>query len=467
MAESAAEPIDVANSEAGLKRELGLRDLTFFAIACIVGVRWVPMAAHAGPGTVTLWLIAAVFFVAPLAVAVGALSAKYPGAGGLYLWTRRDFGPWHGFLCFWIYWIGIAFWFPTAAMFYMSVGAYTLGPKYAHLADSRVFLIVASLAAVWIALGTNLVGMRIGKWTENLGGAATWGLFAVFVTLAAIVWAKRGPATPLHRVSDLLPAWNWSTLNLGAASIAYAMTGLELTAFMGAEIHSPERTLPRAGWIASGFATIFYAGMTLALLVVLAPAAIDERYGFAQGAETASRLIEGTWGTTWLTPAIALMVLFTGMGQFGGLGSSVSRLPFAVGVDGLLPAAISRVHPRWRTPHVSIIMLGVVASFLLTVFQLGDTLRAAYDTLVSLMVIGGFIPYIYIFGSAWKAARRVSALCGWAVTAIALICSVVPTAEIHNVWLFELKLALGTTAMVASAWLLYRRGRRASETSLA
>ncbi len=446
MVESAAQ------AESKLKRELGLRDLTLFAITCIVGVRWVPMAAHAGPGSVTLWLIAAIFFVAPMAVAVGALSAKYPGAGGLYYWTRGDFGPWHGFLCFWVYWLGLAFWFPTASMFYMSVGAYTLGPSYAYLADNRAFLILASLAAIWIALGTNLVGMRIGKWTENLGGAATWGLFAVFIAFAAIVWTKRGPATHL----DIVPKWSWDTINLGAATIAYAMTGLELTALMGAEIRDPERTLPRAGWIASGFATVFYAGMTVALLVVLAPAAIDERYGFAQGAETAARII----GTPWLTPVIALMVLFTGLGQFGGIGSSVSRLPFAVGVDRLLPEAVSRVHPRWHTPHVSILMLGLVASFLLTVFQLGDTLRAAYDTLVSLMVIAGFLPYIYIFGSAWKAARRVSAVCGWMVTAIALICSVVPTAEIHNVWLFESKLALGTAAMVASAWLLYRRSKR-------
>jgi len=446
MAESAAQ------AESKLKRELGLRDLTFFAITCIVGVRWVPMAAHAGPGSVTLWLLAAVFFVAPMAVAVGALSAKYPGSGGLYYWTRNDFGPWHGFLCFWVYWLGLAFWFPTAAMFYMSVGAFTLGPSYAYLADNRAFLILASLAAIWIALGTNLVGMRIGKWTENLGGAATWGLFAVFLALAAIVWAKRGSATHL----DIVPKWSWSTINLGAASIAYAMTGLELTALMGAEIRDPERTLPRAGWIASGFATVFYAGMTVALLVVLAPAAIDERYGFAQGAESAARLT----GAPWLTAVIALMVLFTGLGQFGGIGSSVSRLPFAVGVDRLLPAAVSRVHPRWHTPYISILMLGVVASFLLTVFQLGDTLRAAYDTLVSLMVIAGFLPYIYIFGSAWKAARRLSAMCGWAVTAIALTCSVVPTSEIHNVWLFESKLALGTAAMVASAWLLYRRNKR-------
>src|SRR5438270_8903194 len=141
-----------------LRRELGLRDLTLYAIACIVGTRWIAAAAHAGPGSVTLWLLAALFFVAPLAVAVAALTVKYPGAGGLYLWTRGDFGPWHGFLCFWLYWIGIAVWFPSAAMFYMSMTTYALGPPVAQLSLNRTYLVVASLAAILIALGTNLVG---------------------------------------------------------------------------------------------------------------------------------------------------------------------------------------------------------------------------------------------------------------------------------------------------------------------
>ena len=98
-----------------------------------MGTRWIPAAAHAGPGSVTLWLLAAVLFMVPLAIAVAALSVKYPGTGGLYLWTRNDFGRWHGFLCFIVYWIGIAFWFPSAAMFYMSAGIYALGPSYAYL----------------------------------------------------------------------------------------------------------------------------------------------------------------------------------------------------------------------------------------------------------------------------------------------------------------------------------------------
>ena len=89
--------------------------------------------------------------------------------------------------------------------------------------------------------------------------------------------------------------------------------------------------------------------------------------------------------------------------------------------------------------------------------QLGDSIRAAYQTIVSLMVISGFLPYIYIFGSAWKAGKRFSALSGWGVTLLALFCSVIPTADISRVWLFETKLAVGTIAVIASAFLVYRR----------
>ena len=63
----------------------------------------------------------------PLAFAVASLTARYPKAGGLYLWTRNDFGPGHGFVCFWVYWMGLAVWFPSAAMFYMSAALHAMG----------------------------------------------------------------------------------------------------------------------------------------------------------------------------------------------------------------------------------------------------------------------------------------------------------------------------------------------------
>jgi amino acid transporter len=134
-------------------------------------------------------------------------------------------------------------------------------------------------------------------------------------------------------------------------------------------------------------------------------------------------------------------------------------MPFAAGVDHLLPAAFAKIHPRWNTPYISIITFGVLASSLLIVLQFGDTLRAAYQTLVSLMVIAGFLPYLYVFGSAWKTGRRWSAGSGIGVTLLAIVCSVIPTEEIHNIWLFEGKLLGGTFAVVASGWLIYRRFR--------
>ncbi len=432
----------------GLRREMGLRDVTLFAIACIVATRWIPAAAHAGPGSVTLWLLAALFFVVPLAIAVGTLIVKYPGAGGLYLWTRGDFGPWHGFLAFWVYWMGLAIWFPSATMFYMSVGFSTLGPRYAHLANDRFALLAVSMVAIWVALGSNLVGVKVGKWTQNLGGASSWVLGGVLAIAAALVWSRRGSATAMH----FMPQWNWGTLNFWS-TIAYGMSGLELAGLMGAEMHDPERTLPRAGWIASGFATLFYASATVAMLVLLRPEKISELNGYADVAQSAG----ATLHVLWLTPLIALLVLASGVGQLGGIGTAISRLPFAAGVDGLLPKVFARVHPRWGTPHYSILALGVVASFLLVAVQIGDTMRAAYQELVSLMVIVGFLPYLYIFGSAWKAGKRISALSGWAITVLAILCSVVPTADIANVWLFESKLAAGTFAAIGTAWLVYRR----------
>ena len=77
--------------------------------------------------------------------------------------------------------------------------------------------------------------------------------------------------------------------------------------------------------------------------------------------------------------------------------------------------------------------------------------------LVSLMVIAGFIPYLYIFASTWKAGKHVSAIAGWMVTVIALVCSVIPTQEVTKVWLYEAKLAAATVVMILVGRLLYRR----------
>jgi APA family basic amino acid/polyamine antiporter len=395
-----------------------------------------------------LFLLGALFLVAPLAIGVGTLTVKYPSAGGIYVWTRNDFGPWHGFLCFVCYWIQMAVWFPGAAMFYVAAAAYAFGPRFTHLAENRIYLVSASLAVVWLALGTNIVGMRVGKWTQNVGGAASWLLAALLVTVGLLVWNRQGSAT----IMNFEPAWNWDTVNLWGV-IAFAMSGLEMVSLMAGEIRNPERDVPRAGWICSAFTIGFYGVTTLSLLVILRPENISELNGLAQGGLAAGKILNAPW----LAPTIALLVVASALGQFGGIGASVSRMPYAAGVDHLLPLAFAKLHPRWATPYVSIVFLGLVASGLMILLQLGDTIRAAYQSLVSLMVITGFIPYLYLFGSSWKAGNRHSAFGGGALTVLVIVCSLAPTPEIHDVWAFEGKLAIGTLGTIAAAWFLFRR----------
>lgn len=446
----AAQPVAEAEGAPHLKRELGLRDMTLFAITCVTATRWIPEAAHAGPGSLTLWVLAAALFMVPLTIAVGTLIVKYPEPGGLYLWTRKDFGSWPAFLCFWSYWIGISALLPPVVLFYVPVGFRALGAASGGLVENQFWLVAAALLAIWIALGTNMIGVNIGKWTENAGATATWILVLLLAVVAALVALRRGSATPMH----LVPRLNWGTVNFWSG-IAYALSGLELAGLMNSEIRDPERNLPRAGWMASGFAVVFYTVATASLLVILPPEKISEMNGYAETAAAAASITGA-----WLPPVIALLVLLTGIGFIGGVGAGTSRLPFAVGVDHLLPAAFGKIHPRWGTPYLSILSLGLVSSALLIVYQFGDSLRAAYQELVAMMVITGFLPYLFIFGSSWKAGKRISAASGLAVTVIAIACSIIPSEDIHNVWLYESKLGAGTLAVIGSAWLLYRRARQ-------
>jgi hypothetical protein len=87
-------------------------------------------------------------------------------------------------------------------------------------------------------------------------------------------------------------------------------------------------------------------------------------------------------------------------------------------------------------------------------------MRGAYNALVSLMTVGSFLPFFYIYASAWKAGLRVIAAIGTSVTASVLVCSTIPTGAVESPLLFEIKLILGMLGMIGSGWLIYRSSQR-------
>ena len=100
------------------------------------------------------------------------------------------------------------------------------------------------LALLAVAVLLNIIGLNVGKWLQNAGGVATYLPLTILVALGAVLWLKQGSVTS-YSWSNILPAWNWDTVNFWS-QIAFAFTGLELVSAMSGEIREPRKTLPRA-----------------------------------------------------------------------------------------------------------------------------------------------------------------------------------------------------------------------------
>src|SRR2546426_7240778 len=114
-----------------------------------------------GLASLVLWLIAMVVFFLPSAVAVRELADIDPGAGGIYRWVRRAFGPLHGFVAGWGYWVNNLFYFPSLLVATAAIAAYAGGPRFVRLGDDNLFIGALSLAGAWLRGGMNLGGLRI------------------------------------------------------------------------------------------------------------------------------------------------------------------------------------------------------------------------------------------------------------------------------------------------------------------
>lgn len=424
---------------------MGLRDLVLFNIATVVGVRWLAVAAHTGPGAVTLWISAGLFFFIPSALVVAALSRRYPEEGGLYIWTKQAFGPWHGFLCGAVYTLSTMFYLPSLLLSGLAIAAVAFG-----FGQDKWYMVGLSLAIIWGVLATNVAGLEFGKWTSDLGGASTVLVGAMLMAAGAFAWLQGGSTAS---TGSFVPRWDWQKLNFWS-QIALAFTGLELGAIMAGEIRDPQRTIPRAAWISGLAISAFYVGGTLAVLGLISAERVDIMAGLVQAAQEAgSRL-----GWTGFPVAIAFLILIGTAGGFSSWLNGNARLPFVIGIDAFLPPGFARLHPRFHTPWVALVAEGAVCTLFLVLMTAGETLRAGYQLLVDLTTVTTLLPFLYLFGAGWMNGQRVSAICGWAVTVLAIALSFVPPEG--TAWSYEAKLVGGCAAVVLGARMNFRYALR-------
>jgi glutamate:GABA antiporter len=466
-----------ANPIAQLRKEMGFWDVLLFNIATVLGPRWIAAAAHNGTSSITLWLIAAVFFFVPTAMVINELSSRFPEEGGLYVWAKEAFGDFHGFVAGWNYWIYTVFYFPGLLLASAAMSAYIIGEGGGTLAQERAFLLLVSLGLLLVAVILNVIGLNIGKWLQNAGGVSTYVPLLILVTIAGILWLRQGAVTQLTW-ENIWPVWNWDTVNFWS-QIAFAFTGLELVSAMSAEVRDPRRTLPRAVFAAGALIALMYIVGTIAVLVLVPAPDVSPTSGVFHAITVGAIALK--IGFVGILAAILVTV-----GNAGGVGSTVAgiaRVPFVVGIDQYLPKAFGKIHPRWKTPYVSIIVQAVVSGLILLISQISETARGAYQGLVDVAIILYFIPFLYMYAAAIKLASRKDRLenphavlipggklgvwiasgIAFAVTLLSIIVSLFPPGDSSNRVLFLIKVVGWTLAGMALGLILYYRGAQAKK----
>ncbi|HST30454.1 MAG TPA: APC family permease [Chthoniobacterales bacterium] len=459
-----------------LVRVLKLRDLILFNLVAVLGLRHLGTTAKFGPGSLLMWLIAALFFFIPQGLSVIELSSRFPKEGGVYFWTKRALGEGHGFLCGWCYWVNNVLYYPNLLISAAVISTFIFGKSGTGLSDTWAYLLPVTLGTLWIATLINIVGLGTGKWLQNAGGIGTYVPGLILISLGVYGAVTAPPANEFSMASLKPDLSNLPALNL-LASIAFAFAGLELASIMGEEVENPRRNLPRSIFVSGPLIAAAYILGTGAVLWCLPNKEINLVSGFLQAIKTGADKISPTLG--WIAPLCAALYTVGNLGSVGAWLIGPARMAFVIGLDRYFPKGFGVVHSRWHTPYVAILVQATLGTvfLLVSVVGKGTNVEDVYLILLDTQILIYFIPYLYLFVVFLIHRRRgenssgvvlvpggtivawLTGISGMVVTLFAMIIATIPPPDIGNAVVFRLKVIGGALGFILIGGLIYWRAR--------
>ncbi|MEP7065224.1 MAG: amino acid permease [Gemmatimonadota bacterium] len=327
-----------------LVRALGVRALAANIVNTIVGsgifVLPAAVAAILGPEAIIAYVVCA-GLVALFGLCFAEIGSRVHASGGAYAYVEAAFGSYVGFAAGLL--LGCAEMVASAAVatiFVGSLSAFIPGGGGLVFRATMLILLYAILATVnvrGVRTGARLMELITAAKLIPLGLLVVAGLFVLHP--AYLKWDGAPPISDIGRASLLL---------------MFAFTGVEGPLALSGELKNPARTVPRAVLLGLGAVAILYAGLQVVSQGTLGPA-LATTTDAPLGA-VAERVL-GSPGRT----LVLLAAIVSTLGYVSGDMLSSPRLFFAFGRDGLLPARLGDVHPRFRTPHIAILAYAAVA----------------------------------------------------------------------------------------------------------
>ena len=341
-----------------LPRTLGLGSATALVIGITIGsgiFRSPAGVAQRVGGDPTaflaLWIVGGLLALAG-ALSLAELAAAFPESGGYYAYLRESWGRAVAFLFGWTQLVllrasaigGIA----------LACGQYTLRMLGVDPSLHPLCAEMTAAAAIVVAASANILGARLGAAIVNASSSAKFVALVALGGVALLLGGAHGASTANFAASAPVTA---SGFGLALVRVLWAYDGFGDVSFAGGEVIRPHHTLPRA-----------IIGGTVAVVVAYVLVNVGYVYVLSVPSVAKSPLVAADTMTAIVGPAgAALVSMLVAVSTFGALNADFLGSPrvfFAMADDGLFFRAVARVHPKFRTPHVAILLTAAMSILL-------------------------------------------------------------------------------------------------------
>lgn len=322
------------------------------------------------------------------ALSLAELAAALPETGGLYVYLREGWGRLAGFLFGWSQLVLIR----ASALGGIAVafGDYLLRTfgidPIAHYVAARG----ASAGAIAFAAAVNIIGVNLGAAIVNVSTLAKFSALVVLVAAAFAVGGAHG-ASASHFTAGTIAPIGPGGIGLALVAILWAYDGFADLSFAGGEVKDPQRTLPRAILLGTAAIVLIYLLTNLAYLYVIPIEAVGRSPLVA--ADTMLALF-GRTGVVF----VSLFVMISSFSSLNGSMLASPRIFFAMADDGLFFRSIARVHPRFHTPHVAILLAAALGAALV--------LSRSFEQLTGMFVLAIWPFYALSAAAVYRLRRR-------------------------------------------------------------
>jgi basic amino acid/polyamine antiporter, APA family len=365
----------------GHARAMGLPSATALVVGSIIGTGVFTMpAVMAGAGTSSILTLLGISAGAVLlGILFGQLTRRVPNVdGGMYAYTRHEFGDFAGYMTAWCYWITC--WAGNAAI----VSSWVLYVESLFGIDnpSAWTNFGIALTGLWIPAAINLAGVRSMAWFQNITVVLKF-LPLLFVGTVGWFFVSSASFGPFNASGGSL----YDAVNLAAGVALFSFIGVECASIAAGRVANPRRNVGKASLYGTAASALLYVAVTAAVMgLVPHGELVDDGAPFVAAFENMFS------SAGWVGKLVALTAVISGIGALNGWTMVTAEMPFAAAKDGLFHPAFSKVN-KHDVPWFGILASTTVASLLMAWSYSGETGLKVFTYLVYLSVVTVAIPY--------------------------------------------------------------------------